>query len=443
MRHCFASQGSPTLLTRGEPPAISSIPGQKHQQSLGRPSPTCSSPRQAQHKWQSLRVQASAWEAVASPQGGLVRLFQQDAGGHLGGRKVLAEVKIHASVSQVWSVLTDYERLPEFVPNLESCEREPCRRVGRTRLRQRGCSQSLFWRLEAEAVLEVEEAETGGGQREIRFHLVEGDFKDFRGRWVVEPDSSVRNATDVATVLRYEVVLVPHWSIPSTIMSCVVKAGLPANLIAVAQQAEQLAAQRRQATPRFAAQALREPETPSLPFMPRMAQPSLESLPAKGPARGMLAELAPEPPTIRLSMPKGGGKAAKFSSVPSAEARSAYLGLTSVPIPASTQDPNGQIAARQRARESLRASYPAFGTPHVEGVSEVHLRRLDGPSTLHRRAVAVIKINASCAEVSAWAGTCRCTTHLTPAGGIRPPVKSGAVEVTASTVGLLHDTLLG
>lgn len=57
---------------------------------------------------------------------------------------------------------------------------------------------------------------------------------------MVEPDSSVRNATDVATVLRYEVVLVPHWSIPSTIMSCVVKAGLPANLIAVAQQAEQV-----------------------------------------------------------------------------------------------------------------------------------------------------------------------------------------------------------
>lgn len=57
---------------------------------------------------------------------------------------------------------------------------------------------------------------------------------------MVEPDSSVRNATDVATVLRYEVILVPHWSIPSTIMSCVVKAGLPANLIAVAQQAEQV-----------------------------------------------------------------------------------------------------------------------------------------------------------------------------------------------------------
>ena len=49
----------------------------------------------------------------------------------------------------------------------------------------------------------------------------------------------------------------------------------------------------------------------------------------------------------------------------------------------------------------LQATYPAFGTPHVEGVNEVHLRRLDGPGTLHRRAVAVIKIHATCAEVSA------------------------------------------
>ena len=120
----------------------------------------------------------------------------------------------------------------------------------------------------------------------------------------------------------------------------------------------QLAAQRREATPRFAAQALRETDTPSLPFIPRSAQASLESLPAKGPARGLLAELAPEPPTIRLSAPRGGGKAPKVKSVPSAETRSAYLGLTSVPIPTSIQDPNGQIAARQHARESLRVRMP-------------------------------------------------------------------------------------
>ncbi len=48
----------------------------------------------------------------------------------------------------------------------------------------------------------------------------------------------------------------------------------------------------------------------------------------------------------------------------------------------------------------LQASYPAFGSPHMEAVTEVHLRRLDVPGVLHRRAVAVIKIKASCAEVS-------------------------------------------
>ena len=60
----------------------------------------------------------------------------------------------------------------------------------------------------------------------------------------------------------------------------------------------------------------------------------------------------------------------------------------------------------------LQATYPAFGTPHVEGVSEVHLRRLDGPGTLHRRAVAVIKINASCSEVQPSPVQPMCTTRL-------------------------------
>lgn len=156
---------------------------------------------------------------------------------------------------QVWRVLTDYERLPSFVPNLESCRRLPCPKPGRVGallnlpgrvcwqgraarrggagglsrkwllhgnavltswgralppacpapslshnrrpagrppiicvqvwVSQRACSQSLLWRLEAEAVLEIEElveeaaagGEAGLGRREARFSLVQGDFK--------------------------------------------------------------------------------------------------------------------------------------------------------------------------------------------------------------------------------------------------------------------------
>ena len=66
----------------------------------------------------------------------------------------------------------------------------------------------------------------------------------------------------------------------------------------------------------------------------------------------MLAQLAPDPPTIRLSglTAYGSGKTPRFGTA-SAEPRNAYLGLTSVPIPSAWQDPNGQIAARQQARE--------------------------------------------------------------------------------------------
>ena len=65
--------------------------------------------------------------------------------------------------AQVWAVLTDYDHLADFVPNLDSCERLPGGRPTRYRLRQHGCSQSLFWRLEAGAELDVQARLIGNG----------------------------------------------------------------------------------------------------------------------------------------------------------------------------------------------------------------------------------------------------------------------------------------
>lgn len=52
-----------------------------------------------------------------------------------------------------------------------------------------------------------------------------------------------------------------------------------------------------------------------------------------------------------------------------------------------------------------QASYPAFGMDEaleasaLRSLSEVHLRRLDSPDLLHRRAVTVISIEATPQEV--------------------------------------------
>ena len=103
-----------------------------------------------------------------------VRVFQTD---HLQKRRIFAEVRVHASVDQVWRVITDYDHLADFVPNLVSSERLPCTIPGRIHLRQLGCSQSIFWRLEAEAVLECVEVQKTMGAKELKFKAIEGDFK--------------------------------------------------------------------------------------------------------------------------------------------------------------------------------------------------------------------------------------------------------------------------
>ncbi len=76
---------------------------------------------------------------------------------------------------QVWTVLTDYKRLTEYVPNLDVCERLRGGTKSRYRLRQAGCSQSLFLRLEASAELDVQEVEGTMGRRELRFSMIKSE----------------------------------------------------------------------------------------------------------------------------------------------------------------------------------------------------------------------------------------------------------------------------
>ncbi len=66
-------------------------------------------------------------------------------------------------------------------------------------------------------------------------------MQEFSGKWVVEPDPAVRDGRSLgATKLRYEISVVPKWPIPNTVVSHLVKAGLPANITAIAERAEEV-----------------------------------------------------------------------------------------------------------------------------------------------------------------------------------------------------------
>ncbi|CAL8464995.1 g4530 [Coccomyxa elongata] len=342
-----------------------------------------------------LNTQAVYTGVFPNPGGGSVKLVQVDK---VKSKRILAEVTVHASVEEVWAVLTDYDKLVEFVPNLEVCEKLPGGTATRYRLRQQGCSQSLYLRLEASALLDVQEVRGTMGRRELRFAMIESpNLKEFSGQWTVEPDPTVRDGRSLGTTkLRYEISVAPKWSIPSTLVSQVVKSGLPANICAIAERAEELARAKLEA-PRFIAGALRDEAVSGLPGFQRRDIRG-EVLPAKGPARAPWPKLHLQAPKINWEEAQKG----RFGP-------GGYLGVTSVPLPAQQKpapapeaDRAQVLAERHRQEDLVQASYPAIGSAKkslLEALTEVHLRRLDTDDTLHRRAVAVIAIEAIPEEV--------------------------------------------
>ncbi|KAL9268154.1 hypothetical protein AKJ16_DCAP16876 [Drosera capensis] len=103
-------------------------------------------------------------------------------------RRIRAEIEVNADVESVWNVLTDYERLADFIPNLVCSGRIPCPHPGRIWLEQRGLQRALYWHIEARVVLDLKEFPTSPDDRELHFFLVDGDFKKFEGKWSIKSD---------------------------------------------------------------------------------------------------------------------------------------------------------------------------------------------------------------------------------------------------------------
>lgn len=318
-------------------------------------------------------------------------------------RLVTAELRIYASVDEVWRVVTDYERLAEFIPNLAQCKRLPGAPRGRIHLRQRGCSQGGLWRLEATSTLELVERRLTKGRREVRFKQLEGDFRQFSGCWLVSPSPPpAEGGPSLSTILRYDVAVVPHLSVPSALVAHVVRNGLPANLKAIAAEAEAMA-RRHAGAPKFAVRALVGSD--DIVLLPPTAR-AVDIAAAEAAKRD---ECLP-PKAIRWPWEQG----RLHVAAPSLQRGrpSQYLGTVSVPLPPAASPP-AQLAGTQDALHQvyLQTSYPPFelgglgnsGSPQLafpgDSVREVHLRRLDQPDKLHRRAVSVITIDAAVNDV--------------------------------------------
>ncbi|MDF5708644.1 MAG: SRPBCC family protein [Nostoc sp. S4] len=151
-------------------------------------------------------------------------------------RQISAKVKIPRPVEQIWQVLTDYEALADFIPNLAKSRliEHP---GGGIRLEQIGSQRLLNFNFCARVVLDLEEY----FPKEINFRMVEGDFKDFSGSWCLEPYFV---GDLIGTNLCYTIQVWPKLTMPVSIIENRLSKDLRLNLLAIYQRVEALASKK-------------------------------------------------------------------------------------------------------------------------------------------------------------------------------------------------------
>ncbi|MFN6468157.1 MAG: SRPBCC family protein [Nostoc sp. SerVER01] len=151
-------------------------------------------------------------------------------------RQISAKVQIPQPVEQIWKVLTDYEALADFIPNLAKSRliEHP---DGGIRLEQVGSQRFLNFNFCARVVLDLEEY----FPKEINFRMVEGDFKGFSGSWCLEPYSLGEH---IGTNLCYTIQVWPKLTMPVSIIENRLSKDLRLNLMAIYQRVEEIASQK-------------------------------------------------------------------------------------------------------------------------------------------------------------------------------------------------------
>lgn len=131
---------------------------------------------------------------------------------------VHASIDIEAKPATVWAVISDCDRAPKFVPNMESCrivDRDP---RDRWQVRETLLNITLLPRIRSLSRLEFDK------DRRITFKQAGGgDMRIAEGEWRVEP-----LARGKATRLRYDAVLALNMAVPHFLVENIANRDVPA-----------------------------------------------------------------------------------------------------------------------------------------------------------------------------------------------------------------------
>ncbi|NEQ98914.1 MAG: cyclase [Cyanothece sp. SIO2G6] len=145
-------------------------------------------------------------------------------------RQITATVQIPHAIENVWSILTDYGKLADFIPSLKQSRRIDHPEDG-IRIEQIGSESLLKVKFCARVVLDMVES----FPHCLSFEMVEGDFKMFCGEWQLQPLEG-----NGATELTYTLRVWPSRLMPVGMIEKRLSKGLQVNLAAIKQRADEL-----------------------------------------------------------------------------------------------------------------------------------------------------------------------------------------------------------
>lgn len=146
-------------------------------------------------------------------------------------RRIVASVLVPQPAERVWAVITDYEGLADFIPNLTT-SKLLSNSDGRIRLEQIGTECFLRFKFCARVVLDMTERFPS----EVGFSMQEGDFRQFEGVWKLQPTED-----NQSTRLCYDLSVKPPRAMPATLIEHHIRHGLTANMLAIRQRVLEMA----------------------------------------------------------------------------------------------------------------------------------------------------------------------------------------------------------
>ena len=146
-----------------------------------------------------------------------------------GTRRLAAQLTTSATFEALWNVLTDYDRLNLYIPNLLS-SKKLLQKNNNVQLRQVGAQDFLGMKFSAEVTIDLFEEKEHGL---LRFNLIKGDFRKFEGSWKIQ---NIKGTTNNSLI--YDLTVQGCQWMPIGMIEKRLKKDLSENLIAVDKQAK-------------------------------------------------------------------------------------------------------------------------------------------------------------------------------------------------------------